>query len=141
MTYKVGTIGDFKRWTMTVAADPSRAGEQPKHWFDSEQTAERMQGTKVTPEAMVKLLSDDNLALIKLIATHDYASIAALAEDARRKESNLSVTLKKLAEAGIIALEKTGGKNLKPRVIAKRVTLDVDLIGMNSSVSVAHPAP
>ncbi len=137
MTYRTGTIGDFMKWTMTVAKDPRRAGEQPKQWFDSETTAAGTHGTKASPEAMVKLLSDDNLALLKLIGTGEFTSMRQLAEKARRKESNLSVTLRKLAEAGIVTLEQSG-RTLRPRLAASRVTLEIDLVGLNSAVSVEH---
>ena len=39
MTYKIGTIGDFKKWTMLMVTDPAAAANTPKRWFDSEETA------------------------------------------------------------------------------------------------------
>jgi hypothetical protein len=66
MTYKIGTIGEFARWTQRVVADPAAASVTPKSWFDSEETAEKALGTRTTPEAMVKLLSNENLVLLHL---------------------------------------------------------------------------
>lgn len=135
MTYRTGSVGDFFAWTMTVAKEPRRATEQPKQWFDSDQTAQTKVTPAASPEAMVKLLSSDNLALLKLIAAEGFESMRELAELAHRKESNLSVTLKKLADAGIVTLE-TRGKRVQPRLVARRVTLDLDLVGADSVVSV-----
>jgi hypothetical protein len=39
MTYRVGSIGEFMRWTKRVVADPASAGNMPKRWFDSNATA------------------------------------------------------------------------------------------------------
>ena len=39
MTYKIGTIGEFRKWTMQVVKDPAAAANMPRRWFDSEETA------------------------------------------------------------------------------------------------------
>ena len=136
MTYKIGTIGEFARWTQSVVADPAMAGTAPKRWFDSEETAHKALGTRPSPEAMVKLLSNDNLALLHLIASARPSSVIELAGLAHRAVSNLSRTLKNLHEAGIVDFEKGPGKMRAPRVTASRVTLDLDLRGSSSRVSV-----
>jgi predicted transcriptional regulator len=136
MTYKTGTIGEFMRWTKRVVTDPAAGKGVPKRWFDSEETAAR---SSASAEAIVKLLSAENLVLLSLIAKRRPPSVQALADIAHRSKSNLSRTLKKLKEAGIIELEKGEGRELAPRLIAERVTLDLDLIGSNSVVSVQHP--
>lgn len=154
MTYKIGTVGDFMKWTMTVAKNPQRAGEQPRQWRDLEETARNAEVSPAevspaevspqakispkagtSPEAMVKLLSEDNLALLKLIGTREFTSMRQLAAAAKRKEPNLSVTLRKLADAGIVTLDQDG-KALRPRLAASRVTLELDLMGIDSAVSV-----
>src|SRR5947207_15421422 len=105
MTYKAGSVGEFMRWTKLVVADPKIANKVPKRWFDSTATAKKSLGTDATPEAMVKLLSPENLKLLQLIATRHPSSVRELAMLAKRKESNLSRTLKKLHDAGIVAFE------------------------------------
>lgn len=140
MTYKTGSIGEFMQWTKKVVAEPSKAGESPKKWFDSEATAEKSVAAKVSAEAMVKLLSADNLALLQAIAKGNVSSVRELAQLVNRKESNLSRTLKRLQEAGIVSFEKGAGRMRAPRLIARRVTLDLDLTGANSTVSVKQPA-
>jgi predicted transcriptional regulator len=138
MTYRTGSIGEFMQWTMAVAKDPARAGDGPKRWRESG-AASGSAVAAVSPEALVKLLSGDNLALLKLIGAGGFSSLRELAEQAKRKESNLSVTLKKLAEAGIVTIERHG-KTLRPRLAASRVTLELDLVGAGSAVSVVQAA-
>jgi predicted transcriptional regulator len=108
----------------------------PKRWFDGDETAARALGTSASPEAMVKLLSAENLALLQLIATRRPDSLRSLAKLANRKESNLSRTLKRLHEAGIVDFEEGAGRTRAPRLVARRVTLDLDLVGPGSIVSV-----
>jgi predicted transcriptional regulator len=137
MTYKTGSIGDFMRWTKQVVTDPVAAKDTPKRWFDSEETAAKSLGR--SPEAMVKLLSPENLVLLHIIGTERPDSLRALAALAHRKESNLSRTLKKMHEAGIVDFEVRAGRMRAPRLIARRVTLDLDLMGPGSVVSVERP--
>jgi predicted transcriptional regulator len=136
MTYKTGTIGEFMQWTKRVVADPAAASETPKRWFDSKETAEKALGTRTSPEAMVKLLSHENIALLHLIGSEKPSSMVELAGRAHRAVSNLSRTLKKLREAGIIDFESGPGGTRIPRVTARRVTLELDLVGPDSIVSV-----
>ena len=139
MTYKTGTIGEFMKWTKRVVTDPAAASDAPKRWFDSDQTAANSLAASASAEAMVKLLSPDNLTLLHLIGTQRPESVRALAQLAHRKESNLSRTLKKLHEAGIVEFEERAGRTRAPRLIARRVTLDLDLVGEGSVVSVERP--
>ncbi len=140
MTYKTGTIGEFMKWTKSVVTDPASAAGMPKRWFDSDDTGAKSLGTSASPEAMVKLLSPDNLALLHLIGTKRPESLRELAVLAHRKESNLSRTLKKLYDAGIVDFEQGTGRTRAPRLIARRVTLDLDFVGPGSVVSVEGPA-
>ena len=137
MTYKAGSIGEFMKWTKRVLADPAVASKRPKRWFDSEETAARVLG-KASAEAMVKLLSEENLSLLHLISARHPGSLRELATLAKRKESNLSRTLKKLEEAGIVRFERGRGRMRVPRLAARRVTLDLDLTGAGSIVSVGR---
>jgi len=63
----------------------------------------------------------------------------ALALLAHRGESNLSRTLTKLRDTGIVEFEERGGRTRAPRLIARRVTLELDLVGSGSVVSVERP--
>ena len=140
MTYKTASVGDFMRWTKRVITVPKLASKMPKRWFDSEETAKKALRTEFSPEALVKLLSADNLKLLHLIGTQRPESVRELAMLVKRKESNLSRTLKKLQEAGIIAFEKGPGRIRAPRLIARRVTLDLDLVGTGSVAALKRSA-
>jgi predicted transcriptional regulator len=135
MTYKTGTVGEFMTWTKRVIGKTDD-DKTPKLWFDNDVTAERRLGTTTSPEAMVKLLSEDNLALLRLIVARKPNSVRELATLAHRKESNLSRTLRKLRDAGIVEFEEGIGRARAPRVTARRVTLELDLVGPGSLVYV-----
>jgi predicted transcriptional regulator len=141
MTYKTGSIREFMTWTKSVITNPATANETPQRWFDSDATAAQVLGTTASPEAMVKLLSEDNLSLLRLIVLEHPSSLRELAVLAHRKESNLSRTLKKLHDAGIVDFEEGPGRTRAPRVTAQRVTLELDLVGRGSIVSVEHERP
>jgi predicted transcriptional regulator len=65
-----------------------RRSDTPKRWFDNDETASKSLGAAVSAEAMVKLLSADNLTLLHIIGTKRPDSMRALALLAHRKESN-----------------------------------------------------
>lgn len=124
------------QWTKRVVVDPHVAVGAPKRWFESEAIAAKSLGRAATPEAMVKLLSPENLALLSLIGARRPQSLQDLAALAGRKSSNLSRTLKKLEQAGIIGFENGPGRTIAPRLLAKRVTLELDFTGRGGSVRV-----
>lgn len=66
---------------------------EPKIWFTS-------------MKSLAEVLSDDNRALIRVIAKTRPDSIAALAEATGRKPSNLSRTLKTMSRYGIVELKR-----------------------------------
>ena len=74
---------------------------EPKVWFPS-------------MKSLAETLSDRNMALIKLIAEHRPASIAALAKETGRAPGNLSRTLNRLASYGFVRLEKRPGNVVRP---------------------------
>jgi predicted transcriptional regulator len=139
MTYKAGTIGEFMRWTKSVVTEPASAGDAPRRCLTAMRQPQRLFVRRPLLEAMVKLLSKSNHALLHLIGTQHPDSMRELAKLSHRKESNLSRTLKKLHEAGIVEFEERAGRTRAPRLIARRVTLDLDLVGPGSSVSVERP--
>jgi len=67
-----------------------RPGE-PKIWFTS-------------MKSLAEVLSDDNRALLRVIAETEPPSISALAEATGRKPGNLSRTLKTMSNYGIVDL-------------------------------------
>ena len=136
-TYKVGSIGEFAAWTKQVVHDPAYASDHPKQWFDSEEMARRSQSDPVSAEAMVKLLSPENLAMLDAIHRHKPASMHELAELTGRTEGSLSRTLKRFVQAGIVALEDGPRRRRAPSLIATKVHLEIDLTGNRGAVVVS----
>lgn len=138
-TYRVGTLREFADWTKQVVRDPAAARDAPKQWFDSEETAQRAVTDQVSAEAMVKLLSPGNLAVLNAIRQHKPASVRELATLTGRKEASLSRTLKRFADLGIVGFENGPHRTRIPALIARRVHLDIDLTGYHSAVAVEGP--
>ncbi len=130
-TYRIGSLGAFADWTRRVVRDPGAAQGVAKQWFDSEATAcGAVAGSgPVSAEAMVKLLSPGNLAVLEAIRRHRPASVRELAALTGRKEASLSRTLKRLAQVGIVAFRDGPHCTRVPAVIARRVLLEIDLTG------------
>ena len=137
-TSKVGSLGEFAAWTKRVVCDPEAARGVPKKWFDSEETAARAE--QVSAEAMVKLLSPANLAMLDAIKQHKPASVRELAALTGRKEASLSRTLKRFAQLGIVAFEDGPRRSRAPALVATRVHLEIDLIGHHSAIAVDGPS-
>jgi predicted transcriptional regulator len=138
-TYKIGSIGEFAEWTKRVIRDPQAAHDHPKKWVDSETTAARAAGDQVSVEAMVKLLSPGNLAVLDAIKRHRPASVRELAILTGRKEASLSRTLKRFVQAGIVAFEDGPRRARVPALVATRVHLEIDLTGHRSAIAVDRP--
>lgn len=136
-TYKVGSIGEFAAWTKRVVCDRKAMRDFPKKWFDSDETAARAE--QVSAEAIVKLLSPGNLAVLEAIKRHKPASLRELAALTGRKEASLSRTLKRFAQLGIVAFEEGPHRSRVPALIATRVHLEIDLTGRHSVVAVNGP--
>lgn len=135
-TYKVGSLGDFARWTQRVIRDPAAASGEVKQWFDSDATAQVAAARAVSAEAMVKLLSPGNLDVLHVIQREHPSSVRELAALTGRAEASLSRTLKRFAQAGIVTFQDGPNRTRAPEVIAARVRLEIDLLGAASSVAV-----
>jgi predicted transcriptional regulator len=139
MTYKTGTLAEFKAWTQQIVRDPTQALNAPKQWYDSATTAN--QATTLTAEALVKLLSPENVALLQTIGRDHPDSVNALAVLTGRKPSNLSRTLKRFEQAGIVRLTPGPGRVRRPMLIAHKVRMEIDLLGTQSAVTVDTSTP
>lgn len=78
---------------------------EPKIWFTS-------------MRSLAEVLSDENRALLKLISENHPESITSLAELTGRKTSNLSRTLKTMANYGLVEMQRE--KN-QVRPVAKAI--------------------
>ncbi len=90
-----------------------KASEKVDVWFDSLQS-------------IASVLSDKNRELINIIRQVKPNSIQELSEITNREQSNLSRTLKTLADHNIVTLEKVG-KSLKPSVIATEFVIPISI--------------
>jgi len=104
-TLKIGIMSykDMKAYSMAVARGERkpRPGE-PKIWFTSMQS-------------FARVLSEQNRELLALIAEEKPESLQELEDLTGRKVSNLSRTLKKMEDYGIITLERGRQGRVKPR--------------------------
>jgi predicted transcriptional regulator len=132
MISKTGSLREFADWTKRVVRDSAAARDVPKTWVEGKETA----ANQVSAEAMVKLLSGGNLAVLAAIRLHSPTSVRALAALTGRKEASLSRTLKRFAELGIVSLTAGPHRTRVPALIAERVHLDIDLTGNRSIVAV-----
>ncbi|EPH2852034.1 transcriptional regulator [Serratia nevei] len=85
---------------------------EPKVWFTS-------------MIALAQVLSNENIALLRLIDTARPETISQLAELSGRQVSNLSTSLKTLSGHGLVALEKQG-RSVKPRALFTDFEIIVD---------------
>lgn len=103
----------IKRYTLDVAAGRrERGASDPDVWFAS-------------VESFARVLSERNRALLTLIAKRRPDSIDALAAASGRAKSNLSRTLRTMERYGLVRLEKSAGRKLRPTVTFGRVELSL----------------
>jgi predicted transcriptional regulator len=98
-----------KRMLAIAKGEYKPARSEPKVWFTS-------------MKSLAEVLSDQNRALLKLIAENEPASLAELAELSGRQSSNLSRTLKTLSTYGFVELKKDR-KRVIP--VAKATTFEI----------------
>ncbi|WP_137890342.1 helix-turn-helix domain-containing protein [Ramlibacter sp. 2FC] len=82
-----------KRVLAIARGDYKPKPSEPKIWFTS-------------MKSLAEVLSDDNRALLHVIAETEPESISALAHATGRKPSNLSRTLKTMSNYGIVDLKR-----------------------------------
>lgn len=111
-TVKIGVMPEDKlrQYMLDIAAGrivPKRG--TPKIWFHS-------------IKSLAEVLSDNNRALLKIIADEEPETIKELAQLSGRQPSNLGRTLKTFERYGFIKMEKTA-RTKKP--IAKAIDFDI----------------
>lgn len=80
------------------------------------------------PEKLMRLLSDRNLKLLKLIRTAKPKTLAELSRLSGRPKASLTRTLARLGDVGIVVLVKSKGRGKIPTVACDRVRLEVSLL-------------
>ena len=124
-TLKIGIAGydRMKARTMAIARGehkPCRG--EPTVWFTS-------------IESFAKVLSQRNRELLEMIAREKPDSLTELSELAGRNKSNLSRTLKKMSQYGLVELREGERGTLVPRVPYDQVRLDVSLTSTSRQVA------
>lgn len=76
-------------------------------------------------EAVVRLLTPENRALLAIIRNKKPQSVAELVQMSGRAQPNLTRTLAKLEAAGFITM-KTLGRSKAPSVAIKKIPVEID---------------
>ena len=79
-------------------------------------------------EAGAKLLSPKNRILLRTIAERKPQSVTALATMTGRTQQNLLRTLNKLADAGIVRLNRGDGRARRPVLAVRKIHVEIDLL-------------
>lgn len=113
-------------YTLAIAKGTyKRKPTEPKIWFTS-------------IKSFAAVLSDENRELLRIIHDKQPESIADLVQMTGRKASNLSRTLRTMANYGLVRLEDgsqgRGRRAVKPTAVARCVNLTLDIgFGDNSA--------
>ena len=115
----IASYEEMKAMTLAVARGKRKlAPQEPRVWFPS-------------TESFAKLLSAGNRDLLRVIAEKAPGSLDELAQLTGRKKSNLSRTLKTMANYGLVHLERGPRGRITAKVIHDRIELDLPLLRKN----------
>ncbi|MGD0438743.1 MAG: helix-turn-helix domain-containing protein [Bryobacteraceae bacterium] len=117
-TLKVGiaSYDEMKALTMAIARGKRKlAPQEPRVWFPS-------------TESFAKVLSAGNRDLLSVIAGKAPGSLEELAQLTGRKKSNLSRTLKTMANYGLVRLERGPRGRIAAKVVHDRIELELPLV-------------
>jgi predicted transcriptional regulator len=117
-TLKVGiaSYDEMKALTLAIARGQRKLGPQePRVWFPS-------------TESFAKVLSAGNRDLLRIIAEKSPGSLDELAQLAGRKKSNLSRTLKTMANYGLVRLERGPRGRVAAKVVHERIELELPIV-------------
>ncbi len=118
-----------------VRADKQVYANEAARVFAQKLGAAEKRARKAAPDinittlaGVTRLMSRDNQELLRLISEAEVSSVAELAVKAKRAESNLSRTLKKLEGIGVLELVPGEGRAKVPRIAVKSFKVDIDVI-------------
>jgi len=117
-TLKVGIASYDEMMALTLAIARGQrklTPREPRVWFPS-------------TESFAKVLSAGNRDLLRIIAESAPGSLDELASLTGRKKSNLSRTLKTMANYGLVRLERGPRGRIAAKVVHDRVELDLSLV-------------
>src|SRR5580658_202661 len=117
-TLKVGiaSYDEMKALTLAIARGHRKlTPREPRIWFPS-------------TESFAKVLSAGNRDLLRVIAQESPGSLEELSQLTGRKKSNLSRTLKTMANYGLVRLERGPRGRIAAKVVHDRVALELLLV-------------
>lgn len=112
---KIGIISweAYKARTIAIARGELKPRpSDPKVWMPSIETA-------------AKVLSEQNIKLLKTIQDRKPGSVTELAVLTNRAQGNVSRTLKTMCHYGIVRLKKTAGRSKQPIAMATEFQLEL----------------
>ena len=122
--YKIQTLTSLERQMRAVArGERSAPADASKPSFSS-------------VAALVRLLTPENRQLLALIRDRKPHSVAQLAQMTGRAQPNLTRTLTKLEEAGLIKT-KTVGRRRTPSAAIRKIVVEIDPYSERDQVRVA----
>ena len=122
-TLRVGIASykEMKAMTLAIARGQRKLmPSEPRIWFPS-------------TESFARVLSAGNRDLLRVIAEKAPGSLVELAQLTGRKKSNLSRTLKTMANYGLVDLKRGPRGRLAPEVVHERVELELPLVNERSA--------
>jgi predicted transcriptional regulator len=123
-------IDQMKSVAAGKRAAPKRMG---KRVFASEKAARQFDERQAlialeSVEAALRLLTGQNRDLIRMIEAGKFKSMADLAAQSGRAESNLNRTIKKLSKLGLVTLKREGGRLVKPELAIRSLRIELDFV-------------
>jgi predicted transcriptional regulator len=85
-------------------------------------------------EAALRLLTGKNRDLIRIIQAGKFSSMAELAAQSGRAESNLNRTIKKLSNLGLVRLKRQRGRRVKPELAIRSLRIELDFVDGTATV-------
>ena len=85
-------------------------------------------------EAALRLLTGQNRDLIRMIEAGKFNSMAELAAQSGRAESNLNRTIKKLSKLGLVTLKRERGRLIKPELAIRSLRIELDFVDGTATV-------
>ncbi len=80
-----------------------------------------------TMDALSRLLSERNIALLQMIRDRRPRSVAELARISGRPKASLTLTLRRLEKFGMVAFKDVEGRRKVPTVVCDRLLLELEI--------------
>ncbi|MDX2308968.1 MAG: helix-turn-helix domain-containing protein [Hyphomicrobium sp.] len=121
-------MDDGKTLHFEIATTPHRNGSANGGTNGSASNGTTHTHKAPKPEKLMRLLSDRNLKLLKMIKTAEPKTLAELSRMSGRPKASLTRTIARLSDLGIVVLVKSRGRGKIPKVACDKVCLEVSLL-------------